>query len=104
MWEGTGLRGGISFPIISENRIIGVLSFSSQSVREPHERLLEASRVIGSQIGQFLRRKQVEESLRESEARFCRVTEMSSDFFLETDSSHPASQLLHRPDYPHAVL
>src|SRR5258706_4823832 len=104
MWEGTGLRGGISFPIISENRIIGVLSFSSQSVREPDERLLEASRVIGSQIGQFLRRKQAEESLRESEARFRRLTEMSSDFYWETDSSHRASQLVHGPNYPDAVL
>jgi len=104
MWQGTGLRGGISFPIISENRIIGVLSFSSQSVREPDQRLLDASRVIGSQIGQFLRRKQAEESLRESEARFRRLTEMSSDFYWETDSSHRVSQLVHGPNYPDAVL
>ena len=104
MWEGTGLHGGISFPVISENRIIGVLSFSSQSVREPDQRLLEASRVIGSQIGQFLRRKQAEESLRESEARFRRLTEMSSDFYWETDSAHRVTQLVHGPNYPDAVL
>jgi diguanylate cyclase (GGDEF)-like protein len=104
MWEGTGLRGGISFPVISENRVIGVLSFSSQSVREPDQRLLDASRAIGSQIGQFLRRKQAEESLRESEARFRRLTEMSSDFYWETDAAHRVSQLVHGPNYPDAVL
>jgi diguanylate cyclase (GGDEF)-like protein len=104
MWEGTGLRGGISFPVMSENRIIGVLSFSSQSVREPDQRLIEASRVIGSQIGQFLRRKQAEDSLRESEARFRRLTEMSSDFYWETDTAHRVSQLVHGPNYPDVVL
>jgi PAS domain S-box-containing protein len=104
MWEGTGLRGGIAFPVVSENRIIGVLNFSSQSVREPDQRLLDASRVIGSQIGQFLRRKQAEESLRESEARFRRLTEMSSDFYWETDPAHRATQLVHGPSYPVEVL
>ena len=104
MWEGTGLRGGIAFPVLSENRIIGVLNFSSQSVREPDHRLLEASRVIGSQIGQFLRRKQAEESLRESEARFRRLTEMSSDFYWETDAAHRITQLVHGPSYPDEVL
>ena len=104
LWEGTGLRGGVSFPVLSENRIIGVLSFSSQSVREPDQRLLDASRVIGSQIGQFLRRKQAEESLRESEARFRRLTEMSSDFYWETDATHRSSQLVHGPNYPDLVL
>jgi len=104
MWEGTGLHGGISFPVMSENRIIGVLSFSGRSVREPDQRLLEASGVIGGQIGQFLRRKQAEESLRESEARFRRLTEMSSDFYWETDAAHRVSQLVHGPNYPDAVL
>jgi diguanylate cyclase (GGDEF)-like protein len=103
-WEGTGLRGGFAFPVISENRVIGVLNFSSRAVREPDQRLLDASRVIGSQIGQFLRRKQAEESLRESEARFRRLTEMSSDFYWETDTAHRVSQLVHGPSYPDEVL
>jgi diguanylate cyclase (GGDEF)-like protein len=104
MWQGTGLRGGFCFPVISENRIIGVLNFSSQAVREPDQRLIDASRVIGSQIGQFLRRMQAEESLRESESRFRRLTEMSSDFYWETDTAHRVSQLVHGPSYPDEVL
>src|SRR5688572_6067829 len=82
-WQGTGLRGGFAFPVLAEGKIIGVLNFSSLKSREPDQRLLSASRVIGSQVGQFLQRKQAEASLRDSEARFRSLTQMSSDFFWE---------------------
>ena len=55
-----GMRGTCLFPVISEGRSIGVLSFHSRNVREPDERLLQAMGVVGSQIGQFLQRKQAE--------------------------------------------
>jgi diguanylate cyclase (GGDEF)-like protein/PAS domain S-box-containing protein len=57
-------------------------------------------RMIGGQVGQFLRRMQAEESLRESEARFRSLTEMSSDFFWETDAEHRFSDIVHGPSYP----
>jgi len=98
-WQGTGLRGGFAFAVVAEGRITGVLNFSSFKAREPDRRLLEASRVIGSQIGQFMQRKQAEASLRESEARFRSLTQMSSDFFWETDEAHRFTQLVHGPDY-----
>ncbi|HYN12624.1 MAG TPA: diguanylate cyclase [Burkholderiales bacterium] len=104
LWQGTGLRGGFTFPALAENRVIGVLSFSSPRVREPDQRLLQASRVIGSQIGQFLQRKQAEDSLRESEARFRSLTQMSSDFFWESDAAHRLTQLVHGPNYPAAYM
>jgi len=99
VWQGTGLRGGFAFPVQAEGRIIGVLNFSSPKAREPDQRLLAASRVIGSQIGQFLQRKSAEASLRESEARFRSLTQMSSDFFWETDEAHRFTQLVHGPGY-----
>ena len=74
-----------------------MLNFSGLKAREPDQRLLAASRVIGSQIGQFLQRKQAEASLRESEARFRSLTQMSSDFFWETDEAHRFTQLVHGP-------
>ncbi len=98
-WQGTGLRGGFAFAVVAEGRIIGVLNFSSFKAREPDRRLLDASRVIGSQTGQFLQRKQAEASLRDSEARFRSLTQMSSDFFWETDEAHRFTQLVHGPDY-----
>ena len=63
---------------LAEGRIIGVLNFSSLKAREPDQRLLAASRVIGSQIGQFLQRKSAEASLRESEARFRQTFELAA--------------------------
>jgi diguanylate cyclase (GGDEF)-like protein/PAS domain S-box-containing protein len=42
---------------------------------------------------------QAEESLRESESRFRSLTEMSSDFFWETDPQHRFIDLVHGPSY-----
>ena len=102
--SGTGIRGGVVFAVVSEGRPIGALAFSSPDVREPDERLLQASRVIGSHVGQFLSRKTAEASLRESEARFRALTQMSSDFFWETDSAHRLVDLVHGPNYPAAYM
>ena len=104
LWQGTGLRGGFAFPVIAEGKTIGVFSFSSQAVREPDQRLLDASRVIGSQIGQFVQRKQAEGALRESEARFRSLTQMSSDFFWETDAAFRLTELVHGPNYSDAYF
>jgi len=38
-----------------------VVAFSSREVREPDTRLLQAVRVIGSMLGQFLGRQRVED-------------------------------------------
>src|SRR5690242_6847532 len=57
----TGMRGAFVFPVIADGKPIGVLAFNSREVREPEERLLQAILVIGSQIGQFLRRRQGED-------------------------------------------
>jgi diguanylate cyclase (GGDEF)-like protein/PAS domain S-box-containing protein len=58
-----GMHGTFIFPVVSEGKSIGVLSFHSTKVREPDERLLQAIGVIGSQIGQFLQRTQAEERI-----------------------------------------
>jgi len=102
--EGTGIRGAFCFPAVTEGRTVGVLSFAGPKLREPDQRLLEASRVIGSQVGQFLQRKRAEESLRESEGRFRALTQLSSDFFWETDDAHRFTQLVHGPHYPEAYM
>jgi diguanylate cyclase (GGDEF)-like protein/PAS domain S-box-containing protein len=66
----TGIHGAFHFPVVAEGRTIGVMAFNSRGIREPDERLLQAVRVIGSQIGQFLQRKQTQQVMRESEERF----------------------------------
>jgi diguanylate cyclase (GGDEF)-like protein/PAS domain S-box-containing protein len=102
--EGTGVRGVFAFPVVSDGRTVGVLSFSSPKLREPDKRLRDASRVIGSQIGQFIERKRTEAALRYSEERFRSLTEMSSDFFWETDELHRFRDLVHGPNYPEAYM
>jgi diguanylate cyclase (GGDEF)-like protein/PAS domain S-box-containing protein len=99
-----GIHGVFALPVVAEGKVIGVLSFSSARVREPDARLLETSRVIGSQVGQFLQRAQAEESLRESEARFRSLTQMSSDFFWESDPHYRVVQLVHGPNYSSAHM
>ena len=82
-----GMHGAFVFPVNSEGKAVGVLSFSSSEIREPDEGLMQAIRVIGAQIGQFVQRKQAEEVLRESEERFRNLTELSSDWYWEQDEN-----------------
>ncbi len=81
----TGMDGAFVFPVIAEGKTIGVLAFASRTVHEPDDRLLQAVLSIGHQLGQFLQRRQVEDTLRQSEARFRRLTELSSDWVWEQD-------------------
>jgi diguanylate cyclase (GGDEF)-like protein/PAS domain S-box-containing protein len=58
-----GLHGAFAFPILAGNVTLGVLEFFSREIRNPDSSLLQMVRVIGSQIGQFMARKQAEENL-----------------------------------------
>ncbi len=58
-----GLHGAFAFPILAGNVTLGVLEFFSRETRNPDPSLLQMVRVIGSQIGQFMARKQAEENL-----------------------------------------
>ena len=73
------------FPVIADDKTVGVCNFISRKLRTPDARLLQAIRVIGSQIGQFVQRKQAEEIIRESEERFRGLTGLSSDTYWEQD-------------------
>jgi diguanylate cyclase (GGDEF)-like protein/PAS domain S-box-containing protein len=76
-----GVHGAFVFPVVAEGKTIGVLNFSSRRAREPEEPLLQAISAIGSQIGQFLRRKESEEQLR----RFRAAMDVSADLILLVD-------------------
>ncbi len=68
-----GLLSASLFPLVSDGRAIGVLSFLSRNTRQPDERVKASARVIGNQLGQFVRRKETEEALKASE-HFIRST------------------------------
>jgi diguanylate cyclase (GGDEF)-like protein/PAS domain S-box-containing protein len=80
-----GLKGALLFPTLAAGEVCGVFAFWSQAIRRPDERLLQAIRIIGSQVGQFVLRKQAESVLRASESRFRALTALSSDWYWEQD-------------------
>src|SRR5712692_4365447 len=55
-----GLHAAFGFPILSGENFLGVMEFFSHEIREPDETLLATFQGIGSQIGQFIERKQSE--------------------------------------------
>src|SRR6185503_14185798 len=95
----TGMRASLSVPVGAEGRPVGVFIFHSRRVRAPDERLLQSIRVIGAQVGQFMQRAQAEQALRESEARFRSLVQLSSDFYWETDAEHRLTQTTHDQKY-----
>jgi diguanylate cyclase (GGDEF)-like protein len=58
-----GLHGGFGFPITLGSDVIGVLEFFSREIRQPDQALLEMTKSIGSQAGQFIQRVRAEENL-----------------------------------------
>ncbi|HEX7218455.1 MAG TPA: diguanylate cyclase [Burkholderiales bacterium] len=102
--ESAGSFATFAFPAVAQGRTIGLLAFSGHRAGEPDERLREAAQAIGSLFGQFLQRKQTEELLRASEARFRGLTHLSSDFFWEMDAQHRLTSIVHGPSYGTAQI
>jgi PAS domain S-box-containing protein len=60
-----GLHGSFGFPILSVNGGLGAIEFFSARVEQPDEEWLRMFAAIGSQIGQFIERKRMEQALAE---------------------------------------
>jgi sigma-B regulation protein RsbU (phosphoserine phosphatase) len=58
-----GLRTAFGFPILGGDETLGVMTFFSCERQQPDPDLLKIMGAIGSQIGQFIKRKQAEEDL-----------------------------------------
>jgi|GEM_PF-5220497 len=63
------LRGAFYFPILSGNDIRGVVGLFSRTTRQPDPALMHMMVALGSQMGQFVVRKRVENALRETKER-----------------------------------
>lgn len=59
-----GLHGAFGFPILLGSEVLGVLEFFSRQIQKPDTKLLEMMGAIGSQIGQFIERREAEQELR----------------------------------------
>ena len=65
---GKHLASGFGFPALSGEEVIGVVTCFSSALRPPARTLLGLFDALGQQIGGFLRRKEIEEELRQAEA------------------------------------
>ncbi|HEY5899965.1 MAG TPA: diguanylate cyclase [Burkholderiales bacterium] len=88
-----------AIPVVSHGKTTALLAFSGHTARDPDQRFVDEVPALGSLFGQFLQRRDAEELLRESEARFRSLTQLSSDFFWESDASHRLSSIVHGPGY-----
>jgi len=81
----SGLHAAFGFPLRSPRGIVGVMEFFSHEAREPDQRLLETMGVLGSQVGQFVTRRQAEAEVRASESRLRAMLEAALDAVVVMD-------------------
>ncbi|MEG3894924.1 MULTISPECIES: diguanylate cyclase domain-containing protein [unclassified Microcoleus] len=63
-----GLHSAFAFPIHASGQVVGVMTFFCQEQLPPDRDLLQIMATIGSQLGEFIRRKYAEKELQEAEA------------------------------------
>jgi PAS domain S-box-containing protein len=63
----TGICAGFAFPVCMTRDCFAVIELFTRSAREPDAALIDAMEALGSDIGQFIRRRRAEERLRERE-------------------------------------
>ncbi len=66
----SGLRCGLGLPLRAGQTIYGVVELYATQPRQPDEDLIQMLAVTGGHIGQFIKQKRVEESLRENEEQY----------------------------------
>ncbi len=62
-----GLQDGIGFPVPLRGEVFGVFEFFSRQARQPEPLMLDLFGLLGSQIGQFIERQQLEEQVRQAQ-------------------------------------
>ena len=88
------LHAAFGVPILLRGDVLGVVEFFSREIREPDRVLLAMMVTIGSQIGQFIERKQAEAALRQTQAELAHVTRVATLGEMTTSIAHETHQPL----------
>jgi len=89
-----GLKSAFGYPLRSRNEIIGVIEFYSLASKEVEKDFLSMLDALSSQIAQFIKRKQAEEELEQSNALLQALARAQSQFIAEGRIREVFRQLL----------
>ncbi len=88
------LHAAFGFPILLGGEVLGVMEFFSHEIRQPDRDLLDMMATIGSQIGQFIERKQAEDALHHAQAELAHVTRVATLGEMTASIAHEINQPL----------
>ena len=74
-----GLRGAVAVPVMAGDELVAVLSFNMSSLSDEDAYRVRLVAVVASQLGTHMLRKRAEAAVRESEERFRRLSDASTD-------------------------
>lgn len=97
-----GWDSAYAFPIQIGGDVVGIMEFFGPGIRKPDESLVQTTVSIGSQIGQFIQRKQAEDKL-SFLARFDTVTDLPNRY-LFTDRLNQMLAQAQRNDWSAGIL
>jgi PAS domain S-box-containing protein len=78
------LHSAFGFPILEGDRVIAVMVFFSEEIRQLEAEMLQMMATVGTQIGQFMHRKQVEIAVRHAEEQYRNIFENSTEGIFQT--------------------
>ena len=81
------LFGGLAFPIVNSNGVVGVIECFTHAPGTVTPELLRLAEALGRQIGQYLQRRAAEERLEENEARYAAIVNGALDAIIAIDGS-----------------
>ena len=79
------LFGGLAFPIVNVDGVVGVVECFTREPETVTPELLRLAEALGRQIGQFLQRRAAEERLEENEARYAAIVNGALDAIIAID-------------------